>query len=113
GDDTEMDSTRDDGNNVFHSITFDLWDHLRFISLITQSNPTTTLYKALDKKTQVEVCVKISLSKKNEIPSEIKILEHIRRMGNHPNVQEIVSAFHKPDTYWVLVTKYIHSDEQY
>lgn len=115
--DEESDSSSDEEEEElkldFEPILFALWKDFQFLFRITSTNPTTSIYKAIDIKTTKEVCVKISLTRSNSTPIEVKVLEHIRRVGGHQNVQKIVSVFHQHCTAWVLVTEYVNSDRDY
>ncbi len=114
GDYEDSDSDDDDQVLDFNPIIFALSDHFRFLNIITQTNSTTCLYKAIDRKTIKEVCIKISLTSSNLIPIEIKMLEYIRRLeGEKQNIQKLLNVFHQPDTAWVLVTEYVNSDRDY
>ncbi len=109
----DSDSDSDEDTNLFEPIIFQLTDDFRFISPIMQSNPSTSLYKAIDKNTNTIVCVKMVISKSNQIPIEVKILEYIRRLGGHENIQELISVYHQTSTAWVIITKFYESTSSY
>ncbi len=109
----DSDSDSDDDKNLFEPIIFQLTDDFRFVSPIIQSNPSTSLYKAIDKNTNTIVCVKMVISKSNQIPIEVKILEYIRRLGGHENIQELIGVYHQTSTAWVIITKFYESTSSY
>ncbi len=97
----------------FRDIYFKLTDLYRFNSLLTKSNSKTAVYTAIDKQTNLEVCIKISLNNLNTIPIEVKILEHIRRKGGHENIQELIAVHHLPFIAWIVVTKFYSSNSNF
>jgi serine/threonine protein kinase len=39
------------------------------------------------------------------LPKELRMLEHIRRQGGHPNVQQLLAAYHNEEHHiWAIVT---------
>ncbi len=93
----------------FDPFVFELSDNFKFASLITKSNSQTAIYKATCRTTQVTVCIKITLNKLNQIPIEVKILEYIKRLGGHKNIQALLGVCHFPDAAWVVITKFYES----
>ncbi len=62
------------------------------------------IYCAKDKKTGREVCLKFFMNCE-DLPTEIRILERIRRLGGHKNVQRLLSVFAIQDSF-VMCTKF-------
>lgn len=64
------------------------------------------IYEATEIKTNTKVCLKIFLGKNLiEIPMEIRILEHIRRLGGHPYIQQLLYVWRTRQS-WIMVTQY-------
>ena len=96
------------------SLVFALVDRYRFVKLITKTKKSTSIWQALDVTQQnSQVCIKIFQTSKNSIPIEIKTLEHIRRKGGHPHVQELLAVFHCKGIAWIIVSRYYHSSKNY
>ncbi len=92
---------------------FSLCEDYTFLSDIESLHSDIVLYKAIDKKTNLEVCLKIFIDPTEVVPTEVRILEHIRRNGGHKNIQEMLNVHHFEKIAWVLVSRYYDSNLHY
>lgn len=91
---------------------FQLQVYYHFLKFVDIGGKNAIFY-ALDRNTNLnlascnKVCIKIFTLGDDTVPKEIRILEHIRRKGGHPNLQKILAVY-KFKKYWILVSQYYH-----
>jgi serine/threonine protein kinase len=114
--DEEEDEIKDKCNCVLflEPAIFQLSEWYQFEKRIF-SNASKAIYKAIDRTSKVDVCIKIFVHEDltKPVPKEICMLEYIRRCGGHPNVQQLIDVFDfkiHDQQIWIMVTGF-HTED--